>query len=135
MIPWLMFLMVLIQQPDSVPSAPQKTDTLRTDTLRQVIVRGDTLSPINSAIAKTLKAHPIPKPSPSLSDLLRKISPRLEDQITHPFAIKERRREKERKKHQKILQHYDQVKTFDELLREAYWQLQLEDSLEKAREK
>lgn len=125
-----MFLVVLFQQPDSIPS-----DTLRIDTLREVTVKGDTVLPVLEAIRKSIGAHPIPQDPPTLGDLLEKLSPGINDRITHPFAIKERKREKRKRKHQKILQNYDRVIPFEYLLRQAYIQLQLEDSLEKAKEK
>ena len=130
MIPMIMFLVVLFQQPDSIPS-----DTLRIDTLREVTVKGDTVLPVLEAIRKSIGAHPIPQDPPTLGDLLEKLSPGINDRITHPFAIKERKREKRKRKHQKILQNYDRVIPFEYLLRQAYIQLQLEDSLEKAKEK
>ena len=130
MIPMIMLLVVLFQQPDSIPS-----DTLPIDTLREVTVKGDTVLPVLDAIMKTLKDHPIPKRPPTLGDILDKYAPGVQDRITHPFAIKERKREKRKRKHQKILQNYDRVIPFEYLLRQAYIQLQLEDSLEKAKEK
>ncbi len=39
--------------------------------------------------------------------------------MTHPFAVKQRRKERRRRRDQKILEQYDQVKTFNDLLREA----------------
>ena len=140
MIPMFMLLLVFFQQPDStITDTLRKNvlpiDTLRSDTLREVTVHGDKTLPVNEAIAKSLKQHPIPKAPPSLGDILNKYSPGLSDRITHPFAIKERRREKKKRKHRQILEQYDHIKTFDELLREAYWQLQQEDSLKMMKEK
>ncbi|MBR5385911.1 MAG: hypothetical protein IK143_08660 [Bacteroidales bacterium] len=129
MIPAIMLFVALFQQPDTISS-----DTLRTDTLREVTVKGDTILPVMDAILKSLKMHPIPK-SPNLGEILEKYAPGVQDRITHPFAIKDRKREKRKRKHQKILQNYDRVIPFEYLLREAYMQLQLEDSLEKAKEK
>ncbi|MBQ7180773.1 MAG: hypothetical protein IJR87_05710 [Bacteroidaceae bacterium] len=126
----IVLLVVLFQQPDSIPS-----DTLRADTLREVTVKGDTILPVLDAILKTLKEHPIPKRPPGLGDILDKYAPGLQDRITHPLAIKDRKREKRKRKHQKILHDYDRVIPFEYLLRQAYIQLQQEDSLEKAKEK
>ena len=130
MIPMIMLLVALFQQPDSIPA-----DTLRADTLREVTVKGDTILPVLDAILKSLEAHPIPKSPPNLGDILEKYAPGLQDRITHPFAIKDRKREKLKRKHQKILRNYDRVIPFEYLLRQAYMELQLEDSLEKAKEK
>lgn len=135
MIPMIMLLVALLQQPDSIPPDTQRTDSLRTDTLREITVKGDTILPVLEAIRKSIGAHPIPKRPPNLGDLLEKLSPGINDRITHPFAIKERKREKRKRKHQKILENYDHIQTFNDLLRQAYMQLQLEDSLKKAKEK
>ena len=112
-------------QADSLPER-QVPDTLRqrmarVDTLREVEVRPDSVLPVMKAIERSLERqhqHDIPKP-PSLADLLEKLSPGLNDKITHPFAIKARRRERKHKRDRKVLEHYEEVKTFDDLLREA----------------
>ncbi len=135
MIPVIMLLVALLQQPDSIPPETQRPDTFRIDTLREVMVKGDSILPVMEAIMKSLKAHPIPKSPPNLGEILNKYAPGLQDRITHPFAIKDRKREKRKRKHKKILEDYEHIKTFNDLLREAYMQLQLEDSLEKAKVK
>ena len=126
----IVLLAVLMQQPDTIPP-----DTLRTDTLREVMVKGDSILPVMEAILKSLEKHPIPQSPPNLGQILEKYAPGLQDRITHPFAIKDRKREKRKRKHRKILEDYEHIKTFNDLLREAYMQLQLEDSLEKAKVK
>ena len=57
---------------------------------------------------------------PSLGGVLEKLSPGINDKILHPFAIKQRKKERRRKRALKALEEYDRVKTFDELIREAY---------------
>lgn len=113
-------------------------DTIRTDTLPQVTVRANQEMTIQDAIKNFIdrqKAEQGRQPKvPSLGDILQKHAPRLTDQITHPFAIKQRKKEKQRKRHQEILKHYDQVQTFDVLLREQLLELQQEDSLRKLQE-
>jgi len=108
-----------------------KIDTLqsRADTLREVVVTGDTILPVVSAIKESMKAHPVPK-TMTLGDILEKYVPGLQDKMTHPFAIKERRRERKHKRDRKILEHFDQVKTFNELLDEAVRRQQIEDEME-----
>ena len=69
---------------------------------------------------------------PSLGKVLEKLSPGINDKITHPFAIKDRKREKSRKQRLRGLEHFDQVKTFKDLLYEAYIQQMREDSIERA---
>ena len=90
----------------------------RVDTLREIEVRPDSSLPMMKAIQSSLNRQNIQAP-PSLGDILEKIAPGINDKICHPFAIKQRRRERKHKRDRKILEHYDQVKTFDDLLREA----------------
>lgn len=102
--------------PDTLPHG-----VVRVDTLREVEVRPDSVLPVMKAIQKSLERqhqHDIPKP-PTLGELLEKLWPGINDKITHPFAIKARRRERKHKRDREALKHYDQVKTFDDLLREA----------------
>ena len=53
---------------------------------------------------------------PTVSDL---IGPKATDMIMHPFAIKQRKEERRRKKIAKKLWEYEHVKSNNELLREA----------------
>ena len=88
-----------------------------TDTLREIVIFPDSLLPVERIIRerqgqqKTIKV-------PSVSDILNRISPTLNDKIMHPFAFKQRKHDRRRKKHQQVLEEYSRVKTFDELLRE-----------------
>ena len=111
-------------------SAPEDSlvhiqDSMRTDTLREVTVR-----PLKqyhlSDMEFSGKMDDIHTP-PSLSDILDKLSPGLNDKITHPFAIKQRKKERRRKRALKNLENYDRVKTFDVLLQEAYERQKKED--------
>ncbi|MGM9674622.1 MAG: hypothetical protein ACI3X9_04045 [Bacteroidaceae bacterium] len=106
---------------DTVPSSrdslsQQAADTMKVDTLREVTVHGGNL-PIERVLSKTL-AGQVPR-TKSVGDVLEKWMPGINDKITHPFAIKQRKMERRHKRTRKILEHYDQVKTFDDLLREA----------------
>jgi hypothetical protein len=110
---------------DSLPARPVpdtvQRHVVRVDTLREVEVRPDSVLPVMKAIQRSLERqqrHDIPKP-PSLSQLLEKLWPGFNDKVTHPFAIKARRRERKHKRDREALKHYDEVKTFDDLLREA----------------
>ena len=107
------FLLPDTLRPDTIPSQME-----RVDTLCEVEVRPDSLLPMMKAIQSSLQRQGIQSP-PSLGDILEKLSPGLNDKICHPFAIKQRRRERKHKRDRKALEHYDQVKTFDDLLREA----------------
>ena len=73
---------------------------------------------MEKAIDKNLQQK-VPLRIPSLGEILEKVAPGINDKITHPFAIKQRKMERRKKRTRKILEHYDQVKTFDDLLREA----------------
>ena len=103
-------------------------DTL---TLPQVEVRADSLMRVNDAIRQTLDREMAARiGSLSVSDVL---GPRITDKIMHPFAIKDRKREKKHARDRKILEEYEQlnrVKTFEELLDEAIRQQAIEDGKE-----
>lgn len=119
-------LMLTIHTQDSVPVAP---DSLETDTMREVTVRAGRHIPLpGMEINPALKEAVVPPPQ--LLDLLERRWPGIQDKIMHPFAFKQRRKEKRRARSLKALENYDRVKTFDELLREAYVVQQREDSLE-----
>lgn len=114
------------------------TDTLRTDTLREVNIQGSQRLPVEYILDRSLmRIRDDVRRPPNLSDLLEKMSPGikeralepLKDMILYPFAFKERRRERRRKRWMKALQKYDQIRTFDELLHEAYDRQMKEDSL------
>ena len=114
-------------QRDSV-SRDTKT---RVDTLRQVEVRADSLLRVNEAIRQTLEREKAARVGTmSVSDVL---GSKLTDKIMHPFAVKERRREKKHARDRKILKEYEElgrVKTFEELLDEAVRQQAIEDGKE-----
>ena len=108
-----LFFMADTLRTDTVP--PQME---RVDTLRQVEVRGDTVLPVMEAIMKSLGRQNIKTP-PSLGDILEKLSPGINDKITHHFAFKARKKERKHKRDRKVLEEYEAVKTFNDLLREA----------------
>lgn len=115
-------LLILFMLNDSVPQAPRDTlvaDSVRTDTLKEVVVEGGERQ-VSKAIGRSIEAWKKSQPRvKSFGDVLEKLSPGLNDKITHPFAFKQRKMERKRKRTKKILEHYDRVKTFDELLRES----------------
>ena len=96
----------------------QTGDSLRLDTLQEVEVRGDSILRVNEAIRQ------------ALGDVL---GARVTDKIMHPFAIKDRKRDKKHARDRKILEEYEQltrVKTFEELLDEAIRKQAIEDGKE-----
>lgn len=119
---------------DSLRLDTVSVDSMQERTLNEVRVRGEKHLPVEGAIDKSLKRMPKTLRIPSFGEIIEKLSPGINDKITHPFAVKQRKRERRKLKHQKILREYDRVKTFNELLQEAVMQQQLEDSLAKVRE-
>ena len=106
-------------------------DSLRVDTLRQVEVQGDSVLRVNEAIRRAIERESSLRIGyPSVSDVL---GPRVTDRILHPFAVRDRKREKKHARDRKILEEYEEqyrVKTFEELLDEAIRQQAIEDGKE-----
>lgn len=113
---------------DTLRTDTARLDTtgLRADTLRQVEVRAGTSLAVEKAIQQSLERQRVVR-IPTLGDILDKYLPGLQDRITHPFAIKERKRERKHKRDKKWLQEFDRRITFNELLDAAVKQQQLED--------
>ncbi len=109
----------------------QTGDSLRVDTLQEVEVRGDSILRVNEAIRQALGREQSTRIGyPSVSDVL---GARVTDKIMHPFAIKDRKRDKKHARDRKILEEYEQltrVKTFEELLDEAIRKQAIEDGKE-----
>ena len=126
-------LLSFVMMTDSLENRPQD-DGIPTDTLREVIIIPDSLLPVDRVIRESLGQEQVIK-VPKVSDVLDRLSPGLSDKIMHPFAIKERKRERRMQRHLKVMEEYSRVKTFDELLRDAYEQQILEDSLQRLRAK
>jgi hypothetical protein len=107
-------LLITISPQDTIPSSQEKVDTLQ----EVEVVAPEQLQALENALRQSLGRYTTPH-TPSVSDVLDKLSPGLTDKIMHPFAFKERKRAKKRKRDQKILDEYGKIKTFDDLLREA----------------
>ena len=109
----------------------QTGDSVRIDTLREVEVRGDSVLRVNDAIRQQIGKEKEGRIGyPSVSDVL---DPRITDKIMHPFAVKDRKRDKKHARDRKILEEYEQlyrVKSFEELLDEAIRQQAIEDGKE-----
>ncbi|MBO4642591.1 MAG: hypothetical protein J5661_07030 [Bacteroidaceae bacterium] len=125
----ILLLSILFSLNDSIPDTTARE---RVDTLRQVIVRGEAKSPLEKAIESSL-ARQGQSSTPSLGALLEKLSPGINDKMLHPFAIKQRKRERKHKRDRKILEEYDQIVTFKDLLDAAVQRQQLEDEAERQR--
>lgn len=88
-----------------------ESDTLQEETLRSVIVTPDGRIPV-----------PIRKPPVmrSSSDIIKSLlGEKLMDQVLHPFAFSQRKRERHQRKMMKLLKEYEQIKTPREQLLEA----------------
>ena len=111
-------------------SAPMG-DSLLVDTLRQIEVRGDSMLRVNDAIRQTIEREKAARIGTlNFSDV---IGGKVTDKIMHPFAIKDRKRDKKHARDRKVLEEYEQmsrVKTFEELLDEAIRQQAIEDGKE-----
>ena len=117
---------------DSLSADSLSVDSLGVDTLREVTVRAGRHIPLpGMVVSPGLKEAVVPPPS--LSSVLEKLSPGINDKITHPFAIKQRKKERRRKRSLKALEDFDKVKTFGELLNEAYRKQMHEDSVQRAK--
>ena len=98
--------------------AQERQDTTATDTtlqgvkMKEVVVTKDKRLPIFVS-PETKEQGPRVK---SLSDI---IGAKATDMIMHPLAVKQRRVERRKRKAMQQLWEYSQIKTNDELLREA----------------
>lgn len=78
------------------------------DTLREIIVRPDTV--IRVGISPTLRQDMNNLNRYSLGGILQRRAPVLQDRIMHPFAVKDRKNERKRKKVQQVLEEYDSLR-------------------------
>lgn len=129
----LTLLLSLVMMTDSLSNKPVH-DEMPEDTLQEIVIVPDSLLPVDHVIRENLNMRKNIR-VPSVSDVLDRLSPGLSDKIMHPFAVKQRQHERRKKRHIKVMEEYNRVKTFDELIREAYEQQLLEDSLQKVRTK
>lgn len=99
---------------DTIPPTHEPTDTLK----EVQVIAPESTAALEDAIRQSIARMGIPS-TPSLGDVIDKISPGLTDKIMHPFAFKDRRKARKHKRDKKVLEEFDRVKTFDELVREA----------------
>lgn len=92
--------------------------TVEVDTLREVEVRPDSGLAIGKAIDESLKRNEQPR-TKSLGDVLESLLPGLQDKILHPFAFKDRKKERKHKRDRQILRDFDRTKSSNDLLEEA----------------
>lgn len=99
---------------DTIPPTHEPTDTLK----EVQVIAPESTAALEDAIRQSIARMGIPS-TPSLGDVIDKISPGLTDKIMHPFAFKDRKKARKHKRDKKVLEEFDKVKTFDELVREA----------------
>ena len=126
-----LLLLSFVMMTDTLQQSRQD-DGLPTDTLPEIVVIPDSLLPVDHIIRENMEKRNGIR-VPTVSDVLDRLSPGLSDKFMHPFAVKERKHERRKQRHIKVLEEYSRVKTFDELLRQAYEQQLIEDSLERIR--
>jgi len=107
-------LMLTVLPDDTIPPTHEQTDTLK----EVEVVAPESTAALEDAIRQSIARMGIPS-TPSLGDVIDKISPGLTDKIMHPFAFKDRKKARKHKRDKKVLEEFDRVKTFDELVREA----------------
>lgn len=133
----ILLISAFLAMADTVKVPPTPVDTVRRsrveriDTLGQVEVKGRTRPAVMDAFDATIKAQGKQPTTPSLGDLLNKVAPEAQDYILHPFGFKERKKKRQRKRMQQIMQDYDHVKSFEELLDEAIKKQMEEDAMGK----
>jgi len=110
----LMALMLTALPDDTIPPTRERIDTLQ----EVEVVAPERTKGLEDAVRQSLARMIVPH-TPSVSEVLDKLSPGLTDKIMHPFAIKERKRERKRKRDKKILDDFEHTKTFEDLLLEA----------------
>ena len=110
----LMALMLTALPDDTIPPTHERIDTLQ----EVEVVAPERTKGLEDAVRQSLARMIVPH-TPSVSEVLDKLSPGLTDKIMHPFAIKERKRERKRKRDKKILDDFEHTKTFEDLLLEA----------------
>lgn len=125
----LAFIAFAASRPEPQDTLTENVDSLPTNLMEELLVRGGRILPIDSFPLHGGKLVEVPMAPPSLGDILEKIIPNFNDKATHPFAIKQRKRERRHKRAMNALENLDRVRTFDELLREAYEKQMMEDSL------
>ena len=114
----ILFLFSLFFSCALVAGAQEKTDTAQTDTtlsgakMKEVVVTKDRRLPI--FVSPETKDR-----GPRVKTLSEIIGAKATDMIMHPFAFRQRRQERRRRKAMQKLWEYEHIKSNNELLREA----------------
>ena len=99
---------------DTIPPTHESTDTLK----EVEVVAPTSTAGLQDAIRQSIARMGVPH-VPNMGEVIDKISPGLTDKILHPFAFKDRRKARKHQRDKKILEEFNKVKTFDDLVREA----------------
>lgn len=102
------------------------------DTLKEVEVTVNKDLPVLDIINKSLNNGPTKPRQKSVSDV---IGAKTTDYIMHPFAWKDRKREKHKKRAEESLKKLEAAKTYEEALTEAIARQLMEDSIADAKKK
>ena len=114
------------------PQTVQDTSVAYTDTLSEVSVKADNNLRVVDVINKSLKNGLTQPRQKGISDI---IGEKANDYIMHPFAWRERRKEKNLKKAKENIQKLDAAKTYEDELTEAINRQLREDSIAAAKKK
>lgn len=114
------------------PQTAQDTSVAYTDTLSEVSVKADKNLRVVDVINKSLKNGLTQPRQKGISDI---IGEKANDYIMHPFAWRERRKEKNLKKAKENIQKLDAAKTYEDELTEAINRQLREDSIAAAKKK
>lgn len=112
--------------------AQRDTSVAIHDTLSEVEIKAKTGLAVEDAIKKSLNNGLTQPRQKGISDL---IGSKANDYIMHPFAWRERRKEKNLKKTKENLQKLEAAKTYEDELTEAIYRQLQEDSIADARKK
>lgn len=111
-------------------TAPQDTSVAYTDTLGEVSVKADKSLRVVDIINKSLNNGIVQPKQKGISDI---IGEKANDYIMHPFAWRERRKEKNLKKAKENIKKLDAAKTYEDELTEAIYRQLREDSIANAK--
>ena len=110
----------------------QDTSVAYTDTLEEFSVKADKELRVVDIINKSLNNGLTQPKQKSVSDI---IGSKATDYIMHPFAWKERKKDKKLKKDKEALVKLDAAKTYEDELTEAIYRQLQEDSIAAAKKK
>ena len=108
------------------------TSVAYTDTLGEVSVEAEKGLRVVDIINKSLNKGPVTPRQKSVSDV---IGSKATDYIMHPFAWKDRKKEKKQKKDKESLLKYDAATSYEDELTNAIYRQLREDSIANAKKK